>query len=135
MPINKEPQPKSIPTDSPIESEPLAKIYAQQATRKPAGKIGKIVGLLLSIVISIILLLVILKMLGINLSPINPPAQEAPTPTISDGVIIGPVSQYATHSATRQIEESIKESEEAFRNIRFREDAYLPPSIDLNVTL
>lgn len=135
MPIRKEPQPNAVPSESPLESEPLAQVYAQQVKKKQPRKNQKVLGVLLSLVVITLLSLVILKIAGIKIAKPRTGEQTEPTPTATNETITGPVNQYATHSATRQIEEAIQNSEEAFRNIRFREDAYLPPTVDLNVSL
>lgn len=136
MPIKKEPQPKALPTDSPLESEPLAKVFAEQENKKPSRELAKkAVSLAATLLLICLLALIIFQLVRTISAPKPPPTTPEPTPEDGSTVIIGPVTQYATHSATRNIEKMIEESEEAFKNIRFREDAYLPPQIDLEVKL
>lgn len=136
MPIKTEPQPSAIPTDSPLKSEPLAKVYAQQQGKKPSPKlIKKVLGVLATLLIIGLLAVVIWQLMRVLNGPGPVIPTPEPTPTDNSTIITGPVTRYATYSATHQIEEMIKESEEAFKNIRFREDAYLPPRIDLEVSL
>ncbi|MCJ7827667.1 hypothetical protein MUP65_00780 [Patescibacteria group bacterium] len=98
----------------------------------------KVIKISLSLIVIILLGLVIAKLtlfpdLGQSETDLTEPDPEPNGNGLQ--LIVGPVSQYATHSAVIKIEQLLNESEQAFKEVKLREDSYLLPRIDLNVDL